>query len=136
MASEKVAPKATDMGHGGSDFYTMDNFIARINGDTEADTIDIYEALDMSLVGMFAYRSILAGSIPMEIPNLRLKEEREKWRNDTACTDPKVAGDMLLPTQKGGTPVIAPEVYEHQRYLWKKDLEAKGSYVDRVYEKK
>lgn len=135
MADEKIKEEMRNMGHGGSDFFTMDNFIARINGDTEADTIDVYEALDMSLVGMFAFRSILAGGVTMEIPNLRLKEERDKWRNDTACTDPKVAGDMLLPTQRGGTPVIAPEVYEYQRHLWEEDLKSKDSYVGKKYQK-
>ncbi len=110
--------KAKSFGHGKSDFYTMYNFAQKVLGDESADIIDVYEALDMFLPGMFAYRSILAGSIPMEIPNLRNKEEREKWRNDTACTDPKVAGDMLLPTQKGGTPEIDGAVYDRMRELW------------------
>lgn len=54
----------------------------------------------------------------MDIPNLRDKEEREKWRNDTACTDPKVAGDMLLPTRKDGTPEIDDAVYDRMKALW------------------
>lgn len=110
--------KCEKFGHGGSDFYSMYHFIEKLLGNPEADTIDVYEALDMFLPGLFAYRSILAGSIPMEIPNLRNKEERDKWREDTACTDPNVAGDMLLPTRKGGTPEIAPEVYEKVRQKW------------------
>jgi predicted dehydrogenase len=84
-------------GHGGSDFYSMYFFVEKILGNKDADTIDVYEAMDMFLPGMFAYRSILKGGIPMEIPNLRDKAIREQWRNDTACTDPKAAGDMLLP---------------------------------------
>ena len=70
------------------------------NGNKDADVIDVYEALDMSLVGLFAYRSILNGSTPIEIPNLRIKEERDKWRNDTACTSKELAGEQLLPTRK------------------------------------
>ena len=84
-------------GHGGSDYYSMYHFIEKILGNPEADTIDVYEAMDMFLPGMFAYRSVLNGGIPMDIPNLRDKAVREQWRNDTACTDPGVAGDMLLP---------------------------------------
>lgn len=99
-------------GHVGSDFYTMHNFVERINGKEDADIIDVYEAMDMFLPGMFAYRSILEGNKPIAIPNLRNKEEREIWRNDTACTDPKVAGDMLLPTSAKGTPEIDDSVYE------------------------
>lgn len=104
--------KTNTFGHGGSDFYCMDEFIKKINGDSQADIIDVYEALDMFLPGMFAYRSILRGGISVEIPNLRKPEEREKYRNDTACTDPKVAGGMLLPTFSKGTPQIDKKVYE------------------------
>ena len=60
----------------------------------------------------------MEGGVSLDIPNLRNKEEREKWRNDTACTDPKVAGDMLLPTCKTGTPDIPDEVYDRVREKW------------------
>ena len=117
-------------GHGGSDYYTMYNFIRKINGDKDADVIDVYEAMDMFLPGMFAYRSILNGGIPMKIPNLRIKDEREKWRNDTACTDPRVAGDALLPTSSLGTPQIDKSVYEKMYHLWRKDFEADDGYTN------
>lgn len=108
-------------GHGGSDFYSMYFFIEKILGNENADTIDVYEALDMFLPGMFAYRSILNGGTPTEIPNLRDKSVREKWRNDTACTDEKTAKDMLLPTFSKGTPDIDDGVYEYMKSLWEKD---------------
>ena len=76
---------------------------------------------------MFAFRSILNNSAPVEIPNLRNKEEREKWRNDVACTDPTVAGDQLLPARKGGTPEIDPKVYEYQKLKWEEALQDKNS---------
>ncbi|MBQ3604558.1 MAG: GNAT family N-acetyltransferase [Clostridia bacterium] len=104
--------KSEAYGHGGSDFYTMYNFIEYIKGDKNADIIDVYEAMDMFLPGMFAYRSVLAGGIPMDIPNLRDKAEREKWRNDTECTDPAVAGDMLIPSYSKGNPEIPQENYD------------------------
>ena len=103
----------------------MYNFAQKVLGDENADIIDVYEALDMFLPGMFAFRSILAGGIPMDIPNLRNKDEREKWRNDTACTDPKVAGDMLLPTMKGGTPEIDDAVYVRMKAIWEERREKK-----------
>lgn len=116
-------------GHGGSDFFSMYYFIRRILGDENADTIDIYEALDMFLPGLFAYRSILAGGIPMAIPNLRNKEEREIWRHDTACTDPRAAGDMLLPTFSQGTPDIPREIYDYQAALWAEECtKTEGTY--------
>lgn len=106
---------AHPFGHGSSDFYAMYNFVERILGNAEADIIDVYEALDMFLPGMFAYRSILAGGVPLEIPNLRDKSVRDKWRHDTACVTPEKAGDMLLPTAFGGTPDISDEVYDEVR---------------------
>jgi predicted dehydrogenase len=119
-------------GHGGSDYYSMHNFLKKVNGDQEADIIDVYEALDMFLPGMFAFRSILKGSAPMDIPNLRNKEEREAWRCDTACTDPTVAGDMLLPTRFGGTPEIPNEIYDYQKELCKKAFDKDNEYYKLV----
>lgn len=111
-------------GHGGSDFYSMYHFVEKVKGNTDADIIDIYEALDMYLPGMFAFRSILDGSVPKEIPNLRDKSVRNLWRNDTACTDENLAGDMLLPTAVGGTPDIDDGVYQHMKALWKAECES------------
>ena len=118
MADENVDVASKDFGHGGSDFYSMYNFVEKLCGNEDVDTIDVYEALDMFLPGMFAYRSILQGNIPMAIPNLRNKAERDKWRNDTACTDPKVAGDQLLPCRPGGNPKIEQSVYDKQKALF------------------
>ena len=118
---------ADNFGHGGSDFYSMYNFVEKILGDKNADVIDVYEALDMFLPGLFAFRSILNGGAPVDIPDLRDKKEREKWRNDTACTDPEVAGDLLLPTKFGGTPDIDDGVYEHMKKLWDEECKSKAS---------
>ena len=116
-------------GHGGSDFFSMYYFIKKILGDEDADTIDVYEALDMFLPGLFAYRSVMAGGIPLELPNLRDKAERDKWRNDTTCTDPKAAGDMFLPTFSKGTPEIPQEVYDRMARLWDEECgKTEGTY--------
>ncbi len=109
---------AKSYGHGNSDFYTMYNFVSKIQGSENADIIDVYEALDMFLPGMFAYRSVLNGGVPMDIPNLRNKQERDLWRNDTFCTDPNVAGDMLLPVFSKGNPKIDGSVYEDVAKKW------------------
>ena len=54
----------------------------------------------------------------MDIPNLRNKDEREKWRNDTTCNDPEIAGDMLLPTYSRGEMEIDPGIYEYIKKLY------------------
>ena len=92
----------------------------KIRGNKEADIIDVYEAMDMFLPGMFAYRSVLQGGVPLEVPNLRDKTVRDQYREDTMCTDPKVAGDMLIPVFSKGNPDIPDVVYENMKRLWDK----------------
>lgn len=111
---------AHEFGHGGSDFYTMYHFVEKLLGNPDAITIDVYEALDMFLPGLYAYQSILQGGIPMNIPDLRIKESRDSVRHDTSCTDPKVAGKSLLPCYSKGNPVVDPKVYENMKRLWEK----------------
>ena len=117
-------------GHGGSDYYCMDQFVKKILGEDDADIIDVYEAMDMFLPGMFAYRSILNGGVPMEVPNLRDQSVRDQFRNDTMCTDPKVAGDMLIPPFSKGTPDIPREVYEKQKKQMEKGIENSEYFIE------
>ena len=120
-------------GHGGSDFYSMYHFVEKILGNPNADTIDVYEALDMGLVGMFAYRSVLNGGIPMKIPNLRNQDERDAYRNDTMCTDDKVAGDMLIPSFSLGNPDIPDAVYENMKKKYLEEFESDSGYVNLAF---
>ena len=101
--------------HGGSDYHCLHNAIDYILGDKNANVIDEYEALDMWMCGFFGYLSVLSGGIPMEIPDLHDPEVREKFRNDNRCTDPKVAGNQLLPSNSKGNPDIPEAVYEKRR---------------------
>jgi len=129
LPKNELEGESAHFGHGGSDFYSMYNFVEKIKGNPTADTIDVYEALDMFLPGLFAYHSILDGSVPKEIPNLRDPAVRELWKNDTACTDPKTAGEMLLPTRLGGTPDIPESVYDRMKELWVAETQKKdGNY--------
>ena len=87
----------------------------------------------MFLPGLFAFRSILQGGVTMQIPNLRDKAEREQWRSDVACTDPKVAGEQLLPCRKGGNLDICAEVYEEQKRLFLEDLQSSSGYSSQAF---
>lgn len=107
-------------GHGGSDFYTMHYFIEKVLGRPDGEeSIDIYQALDMGLPGILAYRSICNGNIPIEVPDFRNKAEREKYRNDNWCTNPDIAGNNLAPLCSFGSPDISDETYEKVRKMWK-----------------
>ncbi len=106
--------------HGGSDFYATHFFIEKILGrpDGMKYSIDVYQALDMGICGILAYYSILRGNQPMAVPNFRNPEEREPWRNDNTSTDPRVAGDQLIPAYHTGTVHEPDEVYDHIREIW------------------
>jgi hypothetical protein len=106
-------------GHGGSDFYTMHYFLQKVLGrESGEESIDVYTALDMSIPGLLAYRSICSGNIPMEVPDFRDKEAREKYRDDNWCTDPKVAGSNMAPYCSFGSPEIPDSVYEKVKAQW------------------
>ena len=65
----------------------------------------------------------------VEIPNLRDKSIRDAWRCDVACTDPKVAGDQLLPNFSKGTPDIPQSVYDRMKQLWDEECQkTEGTY--------
>jgi hypothetical protein len=125
--------KSAAFGHGGSDFYSMYHFVDCILGNENADTINVYEAMDMGLVGMLAYRSVLAGGIPLEIPDLRDPAKREKWRNDTTCVDPAVAGDMLIPAFSKGNPDIPAEVYAEMKRKYEAEIAADTGYTAKAF---
>ena len=105
--------------HGGSDFYPTHFFIEKILGRPDGEwSIDVYTAIDMGICGILAYKSILAGNTPIDIPNLRNPAERDAWRHDNACCNPNIAEDQLLPRTSHGEPEIPDSTYERVRQLW------------------
>lgn len=112
--------KASGMtGHGGSDFYPTHFFIEKILGGEDGKwSIDVYQAVDMGICGILAFRSILDGNRPYKIPNFRNKAERDAWRNDNACTNPAVAGDQVLPCSSYPVRTVSPEQAAANRKLW------------------
>lgn len=105
--------------HGGGDFYTMHYFLEKIlEREGGEHCIDVYQALDMALPGILGYRSILNGNVPYEVPDFRKKEVREKYRNDNACTNPKVAKEQLIPCCSFPTKNIPDEIFEKVRKEW------------------
>ena len=115
-----IFPEAEASGHGGGDYCTTHFFIRSILGDETAKqyAVDVYDAVDMCIPGILGYKSIVNGGIPMEVPNLRDPAARDKFRNDTFCTFPEIAGDQYVSHNRfvpGGVP---DEVYEEVRRKW------------------
>lgn len=106
-------------GHGGGDFYTMHYFLEKILGRPDGEeSIDVYQALDMAMPGILAYKSICNGNMPIEVPDFRDSSIREKYRNDNWCTNPKIAGDNIAPLCSFGSPKIHDSVYERVKKEW------------------
>jgi len=80
----------------------------------------VYQAVDMCIPGILGFRSILNGGDAVEVPDLRCKCQRDKYRNDTFCAFQESAGDqwvdaMAMQPDKSETP---DEVYEMVRQKW------------------
>ena len=107
-------------GHGGGDFFTTYYFIRSILGDEEARerAIGVYDAVDMCMPGTLGYRSIVMGNRPIKLPNLRNKEERDAWRNDTFTTFPESAGDQYVSNNVQEQIDIPDSVFDEVRRRW------------------
>ena len=102
--------------HRCGDFYPGYFFAQKILGREEGEyAVDIYSAVDCNLCTILAYRSILNGGTPIDIPDLRDPAQRDKYRNDKACTTKTVAGDQWIPANPHGEPDIPPEVYAYAK---------------------
>lgn len=116
-----------------NDFYPTYFFIQRILGKPDGKwAIDVYKAVNMGICGILAWRSALNGNIPIDVPDLSKPEEREKFRNDNACTNPEVAGEQLVPQTTSDMQEIPDKVYENVKKLWESGLDLNGE-VDMVY---
>ena len=119
FVSPELAKNSGLSTHGGSDFYPTHFFIEKILGRPDGKwAIDVYQAVDMGICGILAFRSILNGNKPFKVPNLRSKKERDAWRNDNACTNPDVAGDQVLPCSSYPLRKISPEQAAANRAKW------------------
>lgn len=114
--------------HGGADFYTMQYFLdAILDRPGKQHAIDIYQALDMTTPGILGFRSICEGNIALEVPDMRDKSIRDRYRNDTWCPDPKYAApDQIVPSSSFGNPDIPESVYEDLSKRYRDSMEEKG----------
>ncbi|MCL1888108.1 MAG: Gfo/Idh/MocA family oxidoreductase [Kiritimatiellaeota bacterium] len=94
--------EAARHGHGGGDYFTSLHFAEAIETGIIAPRLDVYNAVDMTVIGIQGYRSILNQSAPMEIPDFHDPAMREKYRHDHWNHDPaRRAPGMPLPSVRG-----------------------------------
>ena len=80
---------AQNCGHGGGDFFTTYFFAEAIRGHRSPD-IDVYQAIDMTSIGILGWKSILSNGIPIDIIDFRDKKAREIYRGDNWNPDPSI----------------------------------------------
>ena len=85
------ADLARAAGHGGGDFFTNYHFADAIRRN-EQPYLDVYRALDMTFVGIQAWRSCLDSGRPFEIPDFRDESVRTRYENDDWSPFPEDRG--------------------------------------------
>lgn len=75
------AGAAEQTGHGGGDFFT-NYFFAKAVRENCQPYLNVYRGLDMTIVGIQAYKSALENGKPFEIPDFRDENVRKQYEND------------------------------------------------------
>lgn len=83
----RLRERAKKTGHGGGDFF-MDYYFARAIRRGEQPFLDVYRGIDMSLVGIQAFRSALADNAAVEVPDFRKEAVRKRYEKDDWSPDP------------------------------------------------
>lgn len=79
---DELGELAAKTGHGGGDFWVLYYFARQILTGEPAP-FDVYGAADCTIPGLLAYRSSVENGQPYDVPNFRIKKERDGWRKDT-----------------------------------------------------
>ena len=87
--------------------------------------LDVYRGIDMSLVGIQAYRSALADNVAVEVPDFRKEAVRRRYEKDDWSPDParrkkgqpwpSVLGNITLPPK---TRKFAQQVWAECEKQW------------------
>ena len=101
-AEDELDRLANSTGHGGGDFWVLYYFARQILSGEPAP-FDVYAAADVTIPGIQAVRSALAGGQPMAVPDLRDPAQREKYRHDTWAQEPYDTRHGLFPREADRT---------------------------------
>lgn len=111
-------------GHAGGDFFASYAFAEAIRSG-QPPYLDVYKGVDMSLVGIQAWRSCLAEGAPFEIPDFRKPSVRSRYRNDHWSPFPEDAGRGQPPPSIRGLRKPPKEAVKFAKKCWE-ELGYKG----------
>ena len=110
--------QATKAGHGGGDYFVSQEFAQAIRRN-EPPFLDVYRGVAMSIVGPLAYRSALAGGVPLEVPDFRREADRRKYATDHWSPDPTDNRPGPAPSIDGKRK-ISPKALAFARKVWRR----------------
>ncbi len=82
--------------HGGVDFALLVHFLKFLR-DEEQPFFDVYHAVSLSATGILAWYSMITDNRKFNIPDFRVKEERDKIRDDFRMPFAQRYDDLTLP---------------------------------------
>lgn len=110
--------EAIKTGHGGGDFFTNYHFGEAIRRN-EQPWLNVYRAIDMTICGIQAYKSVLNDSAPMSIPDFRDEEVRKQHENDHWTPDPVRKGPGQPPVGLISNEIKIPkETMDYCKKVW------------------
>ena len=119
--------RAVSAGHGGGDFFTNYHFAEAIRT-REQPYLDVYRGIEMSVLGILAWRSALNDSAPVEVPDFRDESVRKRHEDDDWSPAPNHKREGQPPTSilgdiepSGQARAYAQEVWAKQGYLVGRD---------------
>lgn len=100
-AATNSGKRTDDHGHWGGDQAMLREFVNDVlNGNHPY--MDVYRSAALAAVGIIGWRSILDGSVWMDIPDFKIKADRDKVRNDDLSPFPDENGSTGLPSKYEG----------------------------------
>jgi hypothetical protein len=112
------AEEARNAGHGGGDFFTTYHFAEAIRKD-ESPYFDVYRGVEMSMVGIQAWRSCLDYGNSFEIPDFHNEEARKRYENDDWSPWPEDQKPGQPPPSIKGWNEPSEESIAYARQVWK-----------------
>ncbi len=99
--------EAAQTQHWGADLFTLEAFVSAVRRGCTPE-IDVYLALDMTLCGNLAWRSILQGGGWIKVPNLRDEAVRKEWEADHYSCAPQTPEEYRLPNHVQSETTVLP----------------------------
>jgi hypothetical protein len=118
------AELANKAGHGGGDFWTNFHFANAIR-EKGQPFLDVYKGVNMSSVGILAWRSALNGGAPQAVPDFSKESDRKKFENDHWSPWQDGTGDGKAPPSVNGFQKPSPKGLAAAKKRWK-ELGYKG----------